>query len=268
MVGTNRIDDSESNGGDRTSMNRNKWILGVIAVLMIGSTAGVLAKFKSIQRLGQPGVKTRPIPGSANLEVVLPERVAGYTGQLMPVDAIVTNVLPRDTSYGHCRYTSLTDTNVAAQVNVVLMGEDRASLHKPQFCLTGAGWAINKTEVDKIHMEQPVVYDLPVIKLTVSGQFNNGEGRPVQASGVYVYWYVADDALSAAPSGSDRMWSTARQLVTTGVLQRWAYVSYFSYGPPGSENELYARLKPLIAASVPEFQLTPKAGVQVAETKQ
>ena len=246
-------------------MNRNKLILALITVLMIAGTAGVIAKFKSIQRLGEPGVKTRPIPGSQNLEVVLPERVLNYTSEFLPVDSIVTNVLPRDTSYGHCRYTS-TDSNFAAQVNVVLMGSDRTSLHKPQFCLTGAGWAINKTEVDKIRMEKPFAYDLPVIKLTVSGQFNV-EGRQVIAHGVYVYWYVADNTLSAAPSGADRMWSIARDLVTTGVLQRWAYISYFSYGPPGTEAELYERQKKLIIASVPEFQLAPKAGTQVAEMK-
>lgn len=245
-------------------MNRSKLILAMVAVLMIGGTAGVIAKFKSIQRLGEPGVKTRPLAGSSNLEVVLPEQVTGYTAELLPVDAIVTNVLPRDTSYGHCRYTSV-DSNFAAQVNVVLMGTDRTSLHKPQFCLTGAGWTINKTEVDKIRMEKPFAYELPVIKLTVSGQFNV-EGRPVVAHGVYVYWYVADDALSAAPSGSDRMWSIARELVTTGILQRWAYISYFSYGPPGTEDELYERQKKLIIGTVPEFQLTPKAGTQVADS--
>jgi hypothetical protein len=244
-------------------MNRKKLILALITVLMIGGTAGVLAKFKSFQRLGEPGVKTRPLADSPNLEVVLPQQVLDYTAQLLPVDAIVTNVLPRDTSYGHCRYTSA-DTNFSAQVTVVLMGSDRTSLHKPQFCLTGAGWTINQTEVDTIRMEKPVPYDLPVIKLTVSGQFNV-EGRPVQAGGVYVYWYVADNALSATPSGSERMWSIARELVTTGILQRWAYVTYFSACAPGQEENTYERLKNLIAASVPEFQLTPKAGTAVAE---
>jgi len=247
-------------------MNRSKLILTLITLLMIGGTAGVIAKFRSIQRLGEPGVKTRPIPGSPNLEVALPERVLDFTSELLAVDAIVTNVLPRDTSYGQRRYVSA-DTNFAAQVNVVLMGADRTSLHKPQFCLTGQGWTINKTEVDKIPMETPVAYDLPVIKLSVSGQFNV-EGRPVQASGVYVYWYVADNVISASPSGSDRMWSIARELITTGVLQRWAYISCFSYGPPGAENEIYERQKKLIRAAVPQFQLFPQTGTQVVENKQ
>jgi len=246
-------------------MNRNKWILALVTLLLIGGTAGVIAKFKSFQRLGEPGVKTRPLSGSQNLEVVLPEQLLDFTAELLPVQAIVTNVLPRDTSYGRCRYTSA-DTNFSAEINVVLMGTDRTSLHKPQFCLTGAGFTINKTEVERIHIEKPVPYDLPVIKLQVAGQFN-AEGRPVEVHGVYVYWYVADDALSAAPSGSDRMWSIARELITTGILQRWAYVTYFSVCAPGQEEATYERLKQLIAASVPEFQLTPKVGTLAAETK-
>ena len=246
-------------------MNRNKLILSATALLMICGTAGVIAKFKSIQRLGEPGVKTRPLPASQNVEVVLPEQVSGYFSEPIPVDPIVTNVLPRDTSYGQRRYIS-SDTNFAAQVSVVLMGTDRTSLHKPQFCLTGQGWAINKTEVDRIAMEKPIAYDLPVIKLTVSGKFNI-EGRPVEMSGLYVYWYVADDVLSASPSGSDRMWSIARDLITTGVLQRWAYVAYFTTCAPGQEERAYERLKQLISASTPEFQLVPKTGVQVAQEK-
>jgi len=246
-------------------MNRNKLILALVTLVMICGTAGVIAKFKSMQRLGEPGVKTRPIPDSTTLEVVLPEHVWGYTSEPIPVDTIVTNVLPKDTSYGQRRYMSA-DSNFWAQVTVVLMGADRTSLHKPQFCLTGQGWAINKTEVDKIPMERPAAYDLPVIKLSVSGQFPV-EGRTVNASGVYVYWYVADDAISASPSGSDRMWSIARDLVTTGVLQRWAYIAYFATCAPGQEEQAYARLKQLISASTPEFQLVPKAGMQMAKEK-
>jgi len=265
MVGKNKDDAQDFDSRGQDCMNRNKLILALVTVLLIAGTAGVIAKFKSIQRLGEPGVKTRPLPGSPNLEVILPEQLAGYTAELVPVDAIVTNVLPRDTSYGHCRYTSV-DSNFTAQVNVVLMGTDRTSLHKPQFCLTGQGWAINKTEVDKIAIEKPVAYDLPVIKLNVSGRFNQ-EGRTIEAGGVYVYWYVAEDAISASPSGTDRMWSIARELVTSGVLQRWAYIAYFTTCPPGQEEQAYARLKQLISVSTPEFQLVPKPGMQVAQEK-
>jgi hypothetical protein len=233
-------------------MNRTKYILALMTVLLIGSAAVVLAKYKSMQRLGSPGVKTQPIPGSRNLEVVLPEKVLDFSSEWLPQAEVVTNVLPRDTSYGHRRYFAPNTNWVDA--NVVLMGEDRSSLHKPQFCLTGAGWTINKTEVTAIPVEKPVTYDLPVIKITASGTFTQ-EGRQIQASGIYVYWYVDDNTISADPVGRDRMWSMARTLLTRGVLERWAYVSFFAPCAPGQEEETYERMKKLIAASVPEFQL-------------
>ncbi len=245
-------------------MNRTKWILAVVAVLLIGSTAVLLARYKSMQRLGNPGVKTQPIANSKNLDVVLPEKVLDYTSEVIPQSEVVTNVLPKDTCYGQRRYTGSNSNSV--QVNVVLMGEDRTSLHKPQFCLTGAGWTINSTEVDSIRIEKPSPYDLKVIKLTVSGEFTQ-EGRQIKAGGVYVYWYVADGLLSADPTGSDRMWSMAKGLITEGVLQRWAYVTFFEACEPGREAETYERLRKLIAAAVPEFQLTHGGMITPAAAK-
>lgn len=233
-------------------MNRNKWILALVTVVLIGSAAGLLARYKSIQRLGEPGVKTRPIPASQNLEVALPEQVPGYVAEFRQQAEVVTNTLPKDTSYGTCRYTA--PDNFYTDLTVVLMGADRGSLHKPQYCLTGAGFTINKTEIETIPMERPAAYDLTVIKLTASGTFKQ-EGREQKISAIYVYWYVADNALSASPEGMDRMWSMAKNLVTTGVLQRWAYISYFAPCNPGQEEEAYQRVKKLIATTVPEFQI-------------
>ena len=54
-----------------------------------------------------------------------------------------------------------------------------------------------------IHVERPVPYDLPVMKL-VSTKMAVYEGRPVTARGVYVYWFVADGAYTARHW--ERMW--------------------------------------------------------------
>ena len=54
-------------------MNGKKLILAVIALLLMGSAAGVLAHLRTHQRLGAPGVKTQPTAGSERLEVLLPE---------------------------------------------------------------------------------------------------------------------------------------------------------------------------------------------------
>jgi hypothetical protein len=138
------------------------------------------------------------------------------------------------------------------------MGADRTSLHKPQFCLNGQGWQIDPSasaEV-KISVDRPYPYELPVVKLVSTKEFTEN-GQTVSRRGVYVYWYVADHAISASTSGIQRMWWMAREFARTGVLQRWAYISQFSVCRPGEEDATFERMKKFIAASVPEYQLTP-----------
>jgi len=137
----------------------------------------------------------------------------------------------------------------------VLMGADRSSIHKPQLCLPAQGWTINRTEVATIPVAAAAhPYDLPVIKLTAANQLAVN-GQTVAARGIYVYWFVAAGELSADPSGWRRTWRGMVHLLRTGELQRWAYVSVFAVCEPGQEAALYERMKQLIAATVPEFQL-------------
>jgi hypothetical protein len=83
-------------------------------------------------------------------------------------------------------------------------------------------------------------------------------GQKAAARGVYVCWFVADNDEYTAQHWQ-RMWWMARDLFRTGVLQRWAFISYFSICAPGREDATFERIKKLIAASVPEFQLVPRA---------
>ena len=59
----------------------------------------------------------------------------------------------------------------------------------------------------------------------------------------------------------------ARDLLRHGVLQRWAYVSYFTICYPGQEEATFERMQKLITASVPEFQLPlqPAASTTVVQ---
>ena len=248
-------------------MTKQKWILAVVALLMIGSASGLLVRLKANQRLGEPGVKTEPVAGGRNLKVLLPEWVLDYTSEDLPQADVVTNTLPADTSYGQRVYTA-TDGSWLL-MNVVLMGADRTSIHKPQYCLEGAGWSIDHaaTAETTIHVDRPQPYELPVIKIISSRQFAGSSGQAITHRGIYVYWFVADGALSGDKSGAQRMWWMARNLLSTGVLQRWAYISCFAQCLPGQEDATFERMKKFMVASVPEFQLVPKPGATVAATK-
>jgi hypothetical protein len=237
-------------------MNKQKWIILLVTLAMIAGGAGLLNQLRANQKLGAPGVKTSVIADSQRLQVVLPEHVLDYASEPMEEPQIVLDYLPKDTSFGQRLYKAFDGFQV--QVNAVLMGMDRTSIHKPELCLGGQGWLVDAASSGetKVPMERPFAYDLPVMKLIANKQLEK-DGQKIPARAVYIYWFVADREFTARHT--QRMWWMARDMMRTGVLQRWAYVTYFSVCEPGQEDVTFERMKKLIAASVPEFQLTPQA---------
>lgn len=240
-------------------MKRRKVILSVVVGAMILGTALVLAAVP--QKLGPPGVKASPVPGSTRWQVYLPENVLGFVSTNQPTDAKTLEMLPKDTSIAQRIYYKAGALPFAS--SIVLMGTDRTSIHKAEYCLRGEGMRIDEMTRETVRIDEPRPYDLPVIKIlaTFSAPVN---GETVTKRCIYVYWYVADGALSNDPSGFGRMWSMTKQLLLTGTLQRWAYVRFYSICDPGQEDATLAEIKQAIAASVPQFQLTPRAQTALA----
>ena len=237
-------------------MNKQKWIILIAALGLMSGAAGLLTKLQSSQKLGQPAVKTSPIPGSQRLQVDLPNHVLDFTSEAVEVDPGVLGWLPQDTSFGQRRYKA--PDGFTASINVVLMGRDRTSLHQTEFCLEGQGWRIDRSASSetKIHLDRPYPYDLPLMKLIADKEVTD-QGQTIHARGVYVLWFVADEDEYTARHWQ-RMWWMARDMCRTGVLQRWAMIAYFTVCAPGQEDAAFERLKKFIAVSVPEFQLVPR----------
>jgi len=242
-------------------------ILPVAAIFLVLTlaTAGVIKHAGANRRLGPPGVRTEPLAGSRNLQVVLPTNVPGYNTLLTTQAEVVVTALPTDTSFGSGRYTGR--DGFFSDVNVVLMGTDRSSIHKPQVCLTGQGWVIDDaaSKVETLAMTRPFAYELPVMRLVASlkTQIN---GQPVILRGVYVYWFV--DGTKYTAEHWQRMWWMARDMLATGVLDRFAYISYFSECLPGQEAATYERMKQLMVDTVPEFQLVPREKPELSASAQ
>jgi hypothetical protein len=188
-------------------------------------------------------------------QVYLPPRVLNFESKAVPLAKLVWDWLPKDTTYGQRFYA--TPDGFGVLNNVVLMGRDRTSIHQPEYCLIGSGWNITGKDRVSIPIERPVRYELPATRLMAVRQEKNPQGEVVTARGIYLYWFVAEDELTA--DHLKRMWRLAFDMMRKGVLQRWAYVSYFSVCPPGAEDATLERMKQFIAASVPEFQLVPAA---------
>jgi hypothetical protein len=240
-------------------MIRQERIVATVILALIAG--GALAIHFGKPRLGKPGLVVEE--GSLTNEVGkvvreervhFPERVPGFVSRDMAISDIEVKALPADTTFGRKLYWD--ESGFGAQASAVLMKMDRTSIHRPQVCITGQGWTIQKTETIEIPVPLPSPYTLKATCLTSTKMFRNpktNEERKIAS--VYVYWFVAEHDL--APGHSEALWNISRDLVTTGVLHPWGYVSFYTQCAPGQEGAYTARLKRLIAATTPEFQLTP-----------
>ena len=236
----------------------SKWGIFVAVLALIGLTAGTLGTLKARQKLGKPGLQLaeRPIFDEEGkivgpVSVRLPERVGDYFSTNLPITQMELGYLPKDTTYGRRRYVRRDGAYVDA--SAVMMGADRTSIHKPEICLVGAGWRMNGPVLLSVRVERPNPYDLPVARLFASKQVRMSDDAVREIRAVYVYWFVSEKRITA--SHRERFWYSLQDLVTTGVMPRWAYVSCFAVCLPGEEEATYARMKEFIAAAVPEFQL-------------
>ncbi len=238
-------------------MNRQTWRLLFIALVLIAGTGGLLVWSGAHQHLGPPGIKATAIPGSQRMELYLPSQVLDYRSQAVPTDPGLLKFMPPDSSFIQRLYEGPDGFQLVG--GEVLMGTDRTSIHKPQFCLVGQGFELDERDSTStsIRILRPAPYDLPVMKLITTREARLNDGRVVPRRGVYVYWFVADGRLTS--SHNQRMLEMAWQLFRTGVLQRWAYITCFAECEPGAEAATFQRMEKFIQAAVPEFQLATGA---------
>lgn len=241
-------------------MNRRAIAIFACFVVVSGLSAAALGYLRTSYRLGEPGVKVGDVPlrgenGEivAKVSVLLPEQALNCSSSLLEVTKPELDMLPPDTVYGRRLYRAPGEP-FGVTASVVLMGSDRTSIHKPQYCLAGQGWQIERSEVATVPIPSPRPYDLRIMKLTLSRDVRTKDGNVIRLSGLYLYWFVGNEQLT--PDHLQRMWWMARDLVTTGVLQRWAYVAFLGACLPGEENLLYERMRRMIVETVPQFQLS------------
>ncbi len=233
-------------------------ILTALALMVTGLGALSVGWLSSRQVLDQPGVKLSAVPligEDGRLvrtnSVAIPTRVDGFQFQTLPVTDVELISLPPDTVFGRGAYRD-PDGNWA-QLNVVVMGTDRTSIHRPDYCLTGQGL--------KVTSRQEIPFAAPgkpgpktVQRFDFRRLRTTPDGRSVEEGGVYVFWFVSRDRQTA--SHWQRQWWMIQDLVTRGMLQRWAYISVLALCPPGAEDDAFRRVSELISATAPYFEVS------------
>lgn len=236
-------------------MNAKPGIILAVGLGVIALTWGGLMVWKQKQHLGKPGIRVgamevRDEKGSLlnTNGVILPVSVKKFISEALPFTRQEFEALPKDTTFGRRIYKGQRGEEIL--LTTVLMGTDRTSIHRPQYCLTGQGWLITKTESDELSI--PLTKEtIPVLKLTTT-RLMEVNGVSTKISGLYVYWFVADGKVTN--NDRARMLTSVSSLLRTGTMDRWAYVSCFGVCPPGQEQELWLRLRDFLVDALPQFQ--------------
>ena len=232
-------------------MKSQKWLFLTVALVLIACTAGALTWLRSNQKLAAPAILGTPIPGKLQMNIALPERVLDFTSTNVPEPEVAIGYFPKDTSYAERRYTSPNGINI--QSTVILMGADRTSIHRPEYCLPGQGWTIAKKEIVTIPINGNSPYNLQVARWNLTISYKKLSGETATMAGIYVFWYAANN--DETPDHDKMIEHLTMNLFRTGDLQRWAYISYFVPCLPGQEDASFAETKRLIATQVPQFEV-------------
>jgi len=104
-------------------------------------------------------------------------------------------LLPKDTSFAERLY-QMPDGFVAT-ATIILMGADRTSIHRPDYCLPGQGWIIDSKTAVNIPVSGGHPYELPVMKWITHNSLQTPDGQKQEVSGIYVFWFVADNEQTA-----------------------------------------------------------------------
>ena len=144
------------------------------------------------------------------------------------------SMLPADT--GLVRYHYVRPGNRdGLHATIVLSGNDRSSIHRPQVCMTAAGNEIVDERTIRIPLESRAA-PLDVMVMDMTKPYKRADGSTAAYASFYAYWFVGKDRETA--SHLARMAWMGYDRVFRGVSHRWAYIALAGDRVPGSEAHL------------------------------
>lgn len=156
-------------------------------------------------------------------------------------------MLPKDTGLTRSVYVPNPPPGPTFYATIVLSGDDRSSIHRPQVCMVAQGHEILEEYTISVDMGP----DRPPLDVHVLEFARPVEGAPDRVETTYyAYWFVGKGRTTA--SHVQRMIWMATDRILHGVNHRWAYVSLFGARNPATRDhvqtiaDIVSRLHPAI----------------------
>ena len=151
------------------------------------------------------------------------------------------------------------DGDTQYMCTLVLSGPVKRSLHRPEKCLPGQGWEIERKEIVDLVSEEGKKEQGTMLHLF--RDYEDEQGNKVRARAYNIFYYVGHDV--ATPSYINHVILSHRDSVFRNVNHRWGMVSFFaastnlpiSKPDPLLEITTSQRLIDFASDLVPEIQL-------------
>ena len=209
-----------------------------ILVLLTGLTLLACRLFHDVDTKTEPGVVMN-----------LPDNIRDYLGFDSDITQSERVILPKDTEFAKKRYNGFDLPEITTEI--VLSGAQRQSIHRPQVCLVGQGWTIQKEETIPITLADGRVQK--VRKLTL---VRTQDG--VQIVGYFIYWFIGKD--KTTDDHLQRIFLTSWDRIVHRVNHRWAYVIVDAILPPepkvsaGERQKMLSDLISFTGELIPQIQ--------------
>jgi EpsI family protein len=190
-----------------------KQLIAVFVVLGAGVLATALTS--NVTRVAEPGI--RLVDGKP----FLAEEVGDWKGG--PLEGLSDKeraVLPADTEGARRIYQDKEGHQVYC--SIILEGKDVTSIHRPELCLTGQGWILEKPRIERIPTPAAKEGAVPVSRMNATRNFRTEDGRTGVVRSMFLYCFLGKDRVTA--SHPQRIILTTIDRVFRSRNTRWAYI--------------------------------------------
>jgi hypothetical protein len=155
------------------------------------------------------------------------------------------------------RYQYLASNRSPVLATVVLSGDSRRGLHRPDVCLPGQGWGI----LDRMVVPVPLPDDAAneAMMLRVYRDVPTEDGTVIRVRGINLFWYEGYGGVHTADYYT-HVFLTYFDSVFKNLNHRWALVSFFIQLPESRPGEYSGLEEAQALEELREFvgQLSPK----------
>ena len=175
---------------------------------------------------------SQPVLSAAGVSMDLPSSLGQAQGLEVPMTQRERGGLASDITLSRYQYLASNRSPVLA--TVVLSGESRRGLHRPDVCLPGQGWGI----LDRMVVPVPLPDDAAneAMMLRVYRDVPTQDGTVIRVRGINLFWYEGYGGVHTADYYT-HVFLTYFDSVLKNLNHRWALVSFFIQLPESRTGE-------------------------------